>query len=53
MVMVAGRGGTADRVRGFDAGVDAYLTKPVERTELLGIVRSHLRRAAPAGRARG
>ena len=53
IVMVTSRGETADRVRGFDAGVDAYLTKPVEAAELIGIVRTHLRRAAHAGSERG
>ncbi|MCC6527464.1 MAG: response regulator [Polyangiaceae bacterium] len=53
IVMVTSRGETADRVRGFDAGVDAYLTKPVEPAELIGIVRSHLRHAAGADTERG
>ena len=28
-----------DRVRGFDAGVDEYITKPHDRTQLLRVVR--------------
>jgi DNA-binding response OmpR family regulator len=36
-----------DRVRGFDAGVDEYLTKPHDRSLLLRIVRKLLGHAAP------
>jgi chemotaxis protein histidine kinase CheA/ActR/RegA family two-component response regulator len=35
IVMVTSRGERIDRVRGFDAGVDEYITKPHDRTLLL------------------
>jgi len=35
IVMVTSRGEKIDRVRGFDAGVDEYITKPHDRQELL------------------
>ncbi|RLB52336.1 MAG: hypothetical protein DRI90_22240 [Deltaproteobacteria bacterium] len=51
IMMVTSRDQTADRVLGFDAGVDAYLTKPFNRSELLEIVAVHLRRASPTTEA--
>ncbi len=38
IVMVTSRGERIDRVRGFDAGVDEYITKPHDRQLLLGAV---------------
>jgi two-component system, chemotaxis family, sensor kinase CheA len=38
IVMLTSRDQEIDRIRGFDAGVDAYLTKPVERGEMLRMV---------------
>ncbi|MFO0548802.1 MAG: response regulator [Polyangiaceae bacterium] len=38
IVMVTSRGERIDRVRGFDAGVDDYITKPHDRQELLRAV---------------
>ena len=38
-----------DRVRGFDAGVDEYITKPHDRRLLLRTVRKLLGHAAPEG----
>jgi two-component system chemotaxis sensor kinase CheA len=35
IIMVTSRGERIDRVRGFDAGVDEYITKPHDRHELL------------------
>jgi DNA-binding response OmpR family regulator len=35
IVMVTSRSAEIDRVRGFDAGVDDYLTKPLDGGELL------------------
>ena len=35
IVMVTSRGERIDRVRGFDAGVDEYITKPHDRHLLL------------------
>ena len=48
IVMVTSRGEKIDRVRGFDAGVDEYITKPHDRQELLRAVAKHLARKAGA-----
>src|SRR5262249_20399225 len=48
IVMVTSMGERIDRVRGFDAGVDEYITKPHDRTQLLRVGR---RRPGPAGGA--
>ena len=56
IVMVTTRGERIDRVRGFDAGVDEYITKPHDRQLLLRTVRSLLgarTTAAAAGSASG
>jgi two-component system chemotaxis sensor kinase CheA len=42
IIMVTSRGEKIDRVRGFDAGVDEYITKPHDRQELLRAVAKHL-----------
>ncbi len=42
IVMVTTRGERIDRVRGFDAGVDDYITKPHDRQLLLRTVRALL-----------
>ncbi len=42
IVMVTSMGERIDRVRGFDAGVDEYITKPHDRTQLLKAVRKLL-----------
>lgn len=47
IVMVTSMGERIDRVRGFDAGVDEYITKPHDRTQLLKVVRKLLGHAAP------
>ena len=47
IVMVTSRGERIDRVRGFDAGVDEYITKPHDRQLLLRTVRKLLGHAAP------
>jgi CheY-like chemotaxis protein len=39
IVMVTSMGERIDRVRGFDAGVDEYITKPHDRTQLLKVVK--------------
>ncbi len=49
IVMVTSRGERIDRVRGFDAGVDEYITKPHDRQLLLRAVRKLLGHAAPGG----
>jgi len=47
IVMVTSMGERIDRVRGFDAGVDEYITKPHDRTQLLRSVRKLLGHSAP------
>jgi len=44
VVFLTARDETADRVRGFRSGVDAYLTKPFEPAELAAVVRGILSR---------
>jgi len=49
ILMLTGRGATADKVRGFESGVDDYLVKPFEMEELLARVQALLRRSASVG----
>jgi pilus assembly protein CpaE len=55
ILMLSSKGEIADKVAGFDAGVDDYLTKPFEPTELLVRVRRLLARGkmATAAEAQG
>ncbi|MDX7950704.1 response regulator transcription factor [Lichenihabitans sp. Uapishka_5] len=55
ILMLTARAEADDKVRGFEAGVDDYLTKPYEPRELLLRIASILRRAVPraAPRANG
>jgi CheY-like chemotaxis protein len=54
IVMVTSMGERIDRVRGFDAGVDEYITKPHDRSMLLRVVRKLLGHApADAGAGTG
>lgn len=46
LIVLSGRTGEADRVRGFARGADDYVPKPFSYSELLGRIRSLLRRAA-------
>lgn len=48
VVMVSGRAGEFDRIRGFEFGCDDYVTKPYSFGELRGRVAAVLRRGAPA-----
>ena len=45
VIVITGRGGEADRVRGFVRGADDYVVKPFSYGELLGRIRAVLRRA--------
>ena len=47
VLMLTGRAGEADKVRGLDTGADDYLTKPFSPAELLARVRALLRRSNP------
>jgi len=42
IVMVTSRAEKIDRIRGFDVGVDEYIVKPLDRSELLRAVRKFL-----------
>ncbi len=42
IVMVTSMADRIDRIRGFDAGVDAYLAKPTDADELLRVVARHV-----------
>ena len=44
-VFLTAKGLTADRIQGYDAGVDAYLPKPFEPEELVAIVSNLLAKA--------
>jgi DNA-binding NarL/FixJ family response regulator len=40
IIFLTAKGETEDRIEGFRAGVDAYLTKPFEPDELVAVIRS-------------
>ena len=42
VIMLTSKGTTFDKVRGMMAGTDIYLTKPLERTELIRAIRKCL-----------
>lgn len=42
-ILLSAKGEVSDRVKGLDAGADDFLTKPVDKTELLARVRAGLR----------
>jgi DNA-binding response OmpR family regulator len=49
VVMLTARGEQVDKLRGFEAGADDYLTKPFAPQELLARVRAVLRRTEQGG----
>ncbi len=52
VIFLTARGMTTDRILGYQAGVDAYLSKPFEPDELVALVKNLLeRRTATAGGA--
>ncbi|HTK97779.1 MAG TPA: phosphate regulon transcriptional regulator PhoB [Pseudomonadales bacterium] len=48
MIMLTARGEEADKLKGFDSGVDDYLTKPFSPRELIARIRALQRRAGGA-----
>jgi CheY-like chemotaxis protein len=40
IVIISAKAMPAERAEGFDAGADAYITKPFDHSELLSVVRS-------------
>src|SRR5262249_27946073 len=48
IIMFTARGEEADKLRGFDSGVDDYITKPFSPRELVARVRALQRRAGGA-----
>ncbi|BAZ45187.1 two component transcriptional regulator, LuxR family protein [Chondrocystis sp. NIES-4102] len=49
VVFLTARGMTSDRIQGYEAGCDAYLSKPFDPEELEAIVRNLLSKNKPAG----
>ncbi|MBA2849021.1 response regulator transcription factor [Thermosulfuriphilus ammonigenes] len=50
IIMVTARDSLSDKLRGFEAGADDYLTKPFEYLELLVRIRARLKRTADISR---
>jgi DNA-binding response OmpR family regulator len=49
IIMLTSRGEEADRIAGFDLGIDDYVVKPFSPRELVARVKAVLRRSAPNG----
>lgn len=48
VIFLTARGMTSDRIQGYDAGCDAYISKPFDPDELVSIVSNILKRRAAA-----
>lgn len=53
VVFLTARGMTSDRIQGYSAGVDAYISKPFDPDELVAIVSNILARRAATSKAAG
>jgi DNA-binding NarL/FixJ family response regulator len=53
VVFLTARGMTSDRIQGYNAGCDAYLSKPFDPDELVAIVTNLLERRAAVTKAAG
>jgi two-component system phosphate regulon response regulator PhoB len=49
LIMLTARGEEADKIRGFESGLDDYLTKPFSPRELIARLKALLRRAGGPG----
>jgi len=49
IIMLTARTLEDDKIRGFDSGVDDYITKPFASREMIARIHAVLRRASPAG----
>ncbi|MEK6550448.1 MAG: phosphate regulon transcriptional regulator PhoB [Pseudomonadota bacterium] len=47
VIMLTARAEEEDKLRGFDSGIDDYLTKPFSTRELISRIKALLRRSAP------
>ena len=45
VIMCTAKGGIADKIEGYDAGIDDYMVKPIDFTELLMRIKAVLRRS--------
>jgi DNA-binding response OmpR family regulator len=52
IVMVTAKDAEEDKVRGFEAGADDYVTKPFGMKELVARINANLKRSEPGGRGK-